>query len=49
MEQVRVKEAINIALLSMTGLEQIEEDPIESQVVKLVAAIQQLQQRVAEL
>jgi hypothetical protein len=33
----------------VTGLEQIEEDPVESQVVKLAAAIQQLQQRIAEL
>jgi hypothetical protein len=31
------------------GLEQIEEDPMESQVAKLVESIQQLQQRVAEL
>jgi hypothetical protein len=33
----------------VTGLEQMEEDPVESQVGKLVEAIQQLQQRVAEL
>jgi hypothetical protein len=33
----------------VTGLEQMEEDPVENQVVKLVEAIQQLQQRVAEL
>jgi hypothetical protein len=45
----RVKEAINIALRSVTGLEKIEEDPIENQVAKLAEAIQQLQQRVAEL
>lgn len=32
----------------MTGLEQMEEDPVENQVVKLVEAIQQLQQRIAE-
>jgi hypothetical protein len=31
------------------GLEQTEEDTVESQVVKLAEAIQQLQQRVAEL
>jgi hypothetical protein len=49
MEQVGVKEAVNRALRSVTGLEQIEEDPVESQVAKLAAAIQQLQQRVAEL
>jgi cell division septum initiation protein DivIVA len=33
----------------VTGLEQVEEDPVEDQVVKLAEAIQQLQQRVAEL
>jgi hypothetical protein len=49
MEQVGVKEAVNRALLSVTGLEQMEEDPVENQVAKLVEAIQQLQQRVAEL
>jgi hypothetical protein len=33
----------------VTGLEQMEEDPMENQVVKLEEAIQQLQQRVVEL
>jgi hypothetical protein len=33
----------------MTDLEQMEEDPLESQVGKLAKAIQQLQQRVTEL
>jgi hypothetical protein len=33
----------------MTGLEQMEEHPVESQVGKLAKAIQQLQQRVVEL
>jgi hypothetical protein len=31
------------------GLEQMEEDPIEDQVVKLAKVIQQLQERVVEL
>jgi hypothetical protein len=31
------------------GLENMEEDPIERQVAKLVEAIQQLQHRIAEL
>jgi hypothetical protein len=48
-EQVKVKEAVNKALRSVTGLEQMEEDPVENQVVKLAEAIQQLQQRIAEL
>jgi hypothetical protein len=42
-EQVGVKEEVCRALLSMTGLEKMEEDPMESQVVKLTEAIQQLQ------
>ena len=48
-EQVGVKEAVNRALQSVTGLEQIEEDPMESRVANLVVAIQQIQQKVAEL
>jgi hypothetical protein len=48
-EQVGVKEAVHRALRSVTGLEKMEEDPVESQVVKLAEAIQQLQQRIAEL
>jgi hypothetical protein len=43
MEQVRVKEAVNRALYFVIGLEQIEEDPVESQLINLVASIQQLQ------
>jgi hypothetical protein len=48
-EKIGVKEAVTRALHSVTGLEQMEEDPVESQVGKLVEAIQQLQQRVTEL
>jgi hypothetical protein len=48
-EQVGVKEAVNRSLLYVTGLEHIEEDPMENQVAKLAEAIQQLQQRVVEL
>jgi hypothetical protein len=33
----------------MTGLEKKEEDPVEHQVAQLVEAIQQLQQRIADL
>jgi len=47
--KVRVKEATNRELHYVTGLEHIEEYPMEIQVAKLVAAIQKLQQRVAEL
>jgi hypothetical protein len=49
MEQVRVKEAVARELLSVTSLEKMEEDLVESQVVKLEEAIQQLQQRIVEL
>jgi hypothetical protein len=42
-EQVRVKEAVNRALFSVMGLEQMEEDLVVNQVVKLAEAIQQLQ------
>jgi hypothetical protein len=44
-----VKEAVTRALRSVSGLAQIEEDTVESQVEKLVEAIQQLQARVVEL
>jgi hypothetical protein len=44
-----VKEAITRALFSVLGLAHIEEDTMESQVEKLVEAIQQLQARVAEM
>jgi hypothetical protein len=42
-EQLRVKEAVNIALLSVTGLDKKAEEPVEHQVAQLVEAIQQLQ------
>jgi VIT1/CCC1 family predicted Fe2+/Mn2+ transporter len=48
-EKVEVKEAVSRALHSVTGLDQKEEDPVENQVVKLVEAIQQLQQRITDL
>jgi hypothetical protein len=44
-----VKEAVTRALRSVSGLAQMEEETMESQVGKLVEAIQQLQARVAEL
>jgi hypothetical protein len=40
MKKVGVKESINIALRSMTGLEQKEEDPVEHQVPQIAEAIQ---------
>jgi chromosome segregation ATPase len=49
MEQIGVREAVTRALRSMSGLAQMEEETTESQVGKLVEAIQQLQARVAEL
>jgi hypothetical protein len=49
MEQTVVKEVVTRALLSMSGLAQMEEETTESQVGKLAEAIQQLQARVAEL
>jgi chromosome segregation ATPase len=49
MEQIGVKEAVTRALRSVSGLAQMEEETTESQVGKLVEAIQQLQARVAEL
>ena len=48
-EHIGVKEAVTRALHSVTGLEQMGEDPVESQVGKLVEAIQQIHARVAEL
>jgi vacuolar-type H+-ATPase subunit D/Vma8 len=44
-----VKEAVTRALSFVIGLEQMEEYPVEYQVVKLVESIQQFQQRVEEL
>jgi hypothetical protein len=46
-EKIGVKEAVIRALHFVMGLEQMEEDPVERQVGKLVEAIQQLQQRIA--
>jgi chromosome segregation ATPase len=48
-EQIGVKEAVSRALRSVTGLEKKEEDPVEHQVAQLAEAIQQLQQRIADL
>jgi hypothetical protein len=48
-EKIGVKEAVTIALRSVSGLAQIEEETTKSQVGKLVEAIQQLQERVKEL
>jgi hypothetical protein len=48
-EKTVVREAVTRALRSVSGLAQIEEETTESQVGKLVEAIQQLQARVAEL
>jgi chromosome segregation ATPase len=48
-EQLEVKEAVNRALRSVTGLEPKAEDRVEHQVEQLVEAIQQLQQRIADL
>jgi hypothetical protein len=42
-EQVKVKEVVNRALISMIGLENMEEDPVVNQVMNLVESIQQLQ------
>jgi hypothetical protein len=47
--QIEIKEVVNRAFLSVTGLEQKAEEPIEHQVMKLVEVIQQLQQRVVKL
>jgi hypothetical protein len=46
-EQVRVKEAFNKEIHSVTSLEKMEEDLVVNKFVKLVESIQQLQQRVA--
>ena len=48
-EKIGVKEVVIRALHSVTGLEQMEEHPVERQVGKLSKAIQQLQQRIEEL
>jgi hypothetical protein len=48
-EQIGLREEVTRALCSVSGLAQMEEETTESQVGKLVEAIQQLQARVAEL
>jgi hypothetical protein len=48
-EKLEVQEVINIALFSMTGLEPKAEDRVMHQVDRLAEAIQQLQQRIADL
>jgi hypothetical protein len=48
-KQIGIEEAVNGAFLSVTGLEQKVEEPIEHQVMKLAEVIQHLQQRVMEL
>jgi hypothetical protein len=48
-EQLRVKEAVSRALRSMTSLEQKVEELVEQQVVHLVEAIQQRQQRILDM
>jgi hypothetical protein len=48
-EQIGIREAMNRALHSVSGLAQMEEETTEIQVGKLVEAIQQLQARVVEL
>jgi hypothetical protein len=48
-KQIGIEEVVNRSFLSVTGLEQKAEEPIERQVMKLVEVIQQLQQRVMEL
>ena len=48
-EQLKVKEAVNRALHSVTGLETKVEDRVEHQVDRLAEAIQQLQQTIVDL
>ena len=49
MEQLEVKEAVNIALRSVTVLEIKVEDRVTQQVNQLTEAIQQLQQCILDL
>jgi len=44
-EHVKIKEEVNIEILSVTSLEKMEEEPIVNQDMKLVESIQRLQQR----
>jgi chromosome segregation ATPase len=48
-KQIGIEEAVNRAFLSVTGLEQKAEEPLDHQVMKLAEVIQQLQQRVMDL
>jgi hypothetical protein len=48
-EKTAVKEVVSKALRSVSGLAQEEHEAVEVQVMKLVEAIQQLQERVTEL
>jgi hypothetical protein len=48
-EKLKVKEAVNRELRSMTGLEPQTEDRVTQQVEQLIEAIQQLQQRIIDL
>jgi hypothetical protein len=48
-EHIGFRKAVTRSILSMPGLEQMEEETTESQVGKLAEAIQQIQARVAEL
>jgi CII-binding regulator of phage lambda lysogenization HflD len=48
-KKIGVKAEVTRELLSMMGLEQMEEGPMESQVGKLAEAIQQVEQRIEEL
>jgi septation ring formation regulator EzrA len=44
-----VKEAIRKVCLSIPGLVQEEQEPVESQVAKLAETLQQFQDRIAEM
>jgi hypothetical protein len=48
-EQIVIKQAVTRAIGFVPGLEQEESNSVEMQVGKLVEAIQQLQERLAEL
>jgi hypothetical protein len=48
-KQLEVKEAVNRALLSMTGLEPQAKDRVTRQVEHIIEAVQQLQQRIIDL
>jgi aspartate-semialdehyde dehydrogenase len=48
-KQARIKEVVNKAFLSVTGLEQKAKEPLYCQVMNIAEVIQQLQQRVVDL